>query len=788
MMNYKFDDNTILVVNSNIKNRVIEDVSNNNFLNIKFMSLDEMKNNFYFSYDVEALYYVMDKYKCKYDIASTYLSNLIYIDDDYEYNDSKLIFLSELKKELNSKKLLKYNKLFVRSLKNYSVVISDYSDLLESDQRLINDLEGYCNVSIYNDEKKEYIHKYVYEFNEIEDEVIFVANRICELIKNGVDINNIKICGINDEYNNYIKKYFKFFNININLNNSYLYATSIAKDFLDNFDSLDKAIKFIKDKYKFKSEGEIDIYNAIVSIINKYVWLDDVTLARELIIHDFKRKKINIKNYANSVEIINSLDEASDSDYIFLMSFNQGIIPNTYKDEDFLSDKLKHKLGIEDSNRLNEYTYNKWFLGIKSTKNIVITYKLHSLNGDYYLSNLNDDLNLEILHSDLDFKYSNLYNRIKLAEYIDTFVKYNLQDDNLGLLYNNYKDLNYMIYNNKYNKVDIDKVKKYLDNKLVLSYSAIDNYYHCAFRYYLSNILRLNIYEETFYTVLGNLFHYILSICFDSDINLEEEYYNFIDKQTYEFNSRELFFLDNLFSELVFIINTIKEQYEYCNLNNSLYEDRIVVDKSKNDMSIIFKGFVDKIMFDDEKGIAAIIDYKTGNPNLNLNNIIYGIDLQLPVYVYLTKKKFPNIRIVGFYLQKILHGQINRDSKKDYLDIKKDNLKLQGYSNSDEIILKEFDSEYQNSKVISGMRTNAKGIASKKILDDIQIDKLASITDDKIEEVINAIMDASFDINPKRIGMDNIGCKYCKFKDICFMNEADIINLEEYKNMEFLYE
>ena len=788
MMNYKFDDNTILVVNSNIKNKVIEEVRNNSFLNIKFMSLDEMKNNFYFSYDVEALYYVMDKYKCKYDIASTYLSNLIYIDDDYEYNDSKLIFLSELKKELNSKKLLKYNKLFVRSLKNYSVVIYDYGDLLESDQRLINDLEKYCNVSIYNEEKKEYIHKYVYEFNEIEDEVIFVANRICELIKNGVDINNIKICGINDEYNNYIKKYFKFFNININLNNSYLYATSIAKDFLDNFDSLDKAIKFIKDKYKFRSEGEIDIYNAIVSIINKYAWLDDVTLARELIIHDFKRKKINIKDYANRVDIINSLDEASDDDYVFLMSFNQGIIPNTYKDEDFLSDKLKYKLGIEDSNRLNEYTHNKWLVGIKSTKNIVITYKLHSLNGDYYLSNLNDDLNLEILHSDLDFKYSNLYNRIKLAEYIDTFVKYNLQDDNLGLLYNNYKDLNYMIYNNKYNKVDIDKVKKYLDNKLVLSYSAIDNYYHCAFRYYLSNILRLNIYEETFYTILGNLFHYILSICFDSDINLEEEYYNFIDKQTYEFNSRELFFLDNLFSELVFIINTIKEQYEYCSLNNSLYEDRIEVDKSKNDMSIIFKGFVDKIMFDDEKGIGAIIDYKTGNPNLNLNNIIYGIDLQLPVYVYLTKKKFPNIRIVGFYLQKILHGQINKDNKKDYLDIKKDNLKLQGYSNSDEVILKEFDSGYQNSKVISGMRTNAKGIASKKILDDIQIDKLASITDDKIEEVINAIMDASFDINPKRIGMDNIGCKYCKFKDICFMNEADIINLEEYKNMEFLYE
>ena len=44
--------------------------------------------------------------------------------------------------------------------------------------------------------------------------------------------------------------------------------------------------------------------------------------------------------------------------------------------------------------------------------------------------------------------------------------------------------------------------------------------------------------------------------------------------------------------------------------------------------------------FEDGK-IAAIVDYKTGNPELNIDNAIYGLDMQLPVYAYLIKKFEP---------------------------------------------------------------------------------------------------------------------------------------------------
>ena len=60
------------------------------------------------------------------------------------------------------------------------------------------------------------------------------------------------------------------------------------------------------------------------------------------------------------------------------------------------------------------------------------------------------------------------------------------------------------------------------------------------------------------------------------------------------------------------------------------------------------------------------------------------------------------------------------------------------------------------------------------------------LVDDKINNAIDNILEANFDINPKRIGNENIGCKYCEYKDICFVKEKNILNLIEHKDIDFL--
>lgn len=70
-------------------------------------------------------------------------------------------------------------------------------------------------------------------------------------------------------------------------------------------------------------------------------------------------------------------------------------------------------------------------------------------------------------------------------------------------------------------------------------------------------------------------------------------------------------------------------------------------------------GIIDRIMYkkDFDKTYVAIVDYKTGNPNISLDNAIYGIDSQLPIYLFLAKNsKLKNIEFIGFYLNKIIHN------------------------------------------------------------------------------------------------------------------------------------
>ena len=66
------------------------------------------------------------------------------------------------------------------------------------------------------------------------------------------------------------------------------------------------------------------------------------------------------------------------------------------------------------------------------------------------------------------------------------------------------------------------------------------------------------------------------------------------------------------------------------------------------------------------------------------------------------------------------------------------------------------------------------------------MDNLYKLVDKKIDEARDDILEANFEIDPKRIGFDNVSCLYCKYKDICYMNENNIKVLEEVKDLDFL--
>ena len=775
----KFKDNLVLIIPNNIKDNLIEKIrKENELLDITFITKNEFIKKVTFDYDNKSIYYLMNKYNIKYEVAKVYLDNIYYISDK-EYKSSKLNFLVSIKKELIDNNLLIIDKYYTKYLESKNICVYGFDYV---DKYFLSILNRFNNVEIISKEYHNYEIDTIYEASDIEVEIEYVANRICELLEKNIDINKIKLV-ISSEYNSYIDRIFKLYNIPININKTSIFNTYIGSYFIDNIETnINNTLSKIENMNS-------DIYNKIVNILNKYTWCENYLEVKEMFIYDLKNTYIT-NNLVNSVDIISLKDnDIKDDEYIFVLGFNQGSIPVIYKDEEYITDSICNEIDIENTKEKNIKEKEIILNNLKSIKNLVITYKLKSNTDTYYISNLYDEIGCKIEKVSVNnYKYSNRLNKIKLTKKLDSLVKYGIIEDDLGLLYNNY-NVSYKSFDNKYTKINKDNLHKFLNNKLLLSYSSLDNYNKCSFRYYLANILKISIYEETFMTNIGTIFHEVLSKMNNDNFNLDIEYENSLNNLNKEFTIKEKFFLNKLKDELSFIINTIRKQVSLSNLDNYLYEEKIYTNIEGN-IDITFMGIVDKIMYKEypENTIVAIIDYKTGNPNTNLTNVIYGLDMQLPIYLYLAKNtnKLKNVEIAGFYLQKILNNEIVKDYKNSYNKLKEDNLKLVGYSNSNTNILSEFDTTYDDSRMIKSLKTSSKGFyAYSKVIDNENIDKIVDIIENKIKENAKDIEEGNFNINPKKQKDDLIGCKFCKFNDICFRKEEDIVRIKEYKDLNF---
>ena len=767
------ENNTLLIVPNNLKKDVLKKIKK--LINFKIMSLDEFIKKYYFDYNKETIYYLMNKYNIKYEVANVYLNNLYYIEDK-KYNIDKLDKLVEIKNDLEDKNLLIKDNLFIKTINDKKIVVYGYDYIELKYKKLLDSL----NVD-YIDDETIYNNQLLYEFNNSDEEIDFLISKIVELKDNGISLNNIKI--VKNEYEEKIKEQLKLYNINI-IEKINLYGTNIIKIFLNNLTSdKEKTLDMVKSNIDLTNELNLKIYNKLINIINEYTFIDDITKAKDMLIYDFKNTNITKYNYKEYIEFIDLENNIIDkNNYVFLLGFNIGIYPNIIKDEEYITDNIRKYVELDNTNIINKKIKNVLIDRIRKTNNLILTYKIKE-DKEYYVSTLNEELKLNSIKNYKIPYYLDLANKIKLTKKLDTLSKYNYLEEDIDILYNNYKDIPYNTYDNKFTGIN----RK--EDKLLLSYSSMDNYYKCGFKYYIENVLKLNAYEEKFANVIGNLFHHILQIAFNDNFDFEYEYNKYLDELNKEFKNSELLFLDTLKEDLKQIIETINRQLKLISLDKTLYEEKIYVNKNVN---ITFMGIIDKLMYKetDDKTFVAIIDYKTGNPNLNLNNMIYGLDMQLPIYLYLaTNSKLKNVEVIGFYLQKILNKEINIDPKKSYIEQKEDNLKLQGYSIDNPEILELFDKTYQDSNLIKSLKMGNSGFyAYSKVLNKETIDKIINLVDKKIDEASFNILNNKFDINPKYINGKNVSCEFCKYKDICFKKNEDIVYLKEYKDLEFLKE
>lgn len=753
---------TLMVVSSENKNKLI--FNNSRLDSVKYISFGELRKRMMFSYDVKALYEVIKTEGLSVSNAKIILDNLYFLSD--EVKELKGIY-----DYLDSKGLIIRNVLAINSIKSSNVVLHG-KDFLDSEEEQLLSGVSYS----FLDVKKYSYTRQVYRCDTLEDEVRCLTINILELIRSGVSPSKIKIVNLDDDYRMCIEKIFPRYNIPSNIHvDTCLYSLPLIKMLFssdDLFMGLDKLSEMVK------SEEEKEIFEIVLGVFNKYASLPKDEVTYNIIMEELKNTKIKSKVINNAVSEGN-IDSIYDEDeYVFVVNFNQGVMPRIYKDEDYLSDKVKSKLGRVTSleKSMNEKKKVKYFF--EHNKNVVISYKKKSENGECYPSSFLEELDVEYFDYVNSFGGSNLDNKIILSRELDKYYKFGEVSESLIKLINSYRDLGYKGYDNRFSGISD---KSSINEKIILSSSSLDIINRCSFRYYLSHVLKVERYQNSFMRGVGNLIHLVLSRCNNDGFDLKNEWDNYIKENNIVSDAREKFFLCKLFRETEFIISEIKRQRNYSVLSDECYERKFYINPTNED-NVLFMGIIDKIMYNKDEKLMAVVDFKTGNTKMDLSLVKYGIGVQLPVYLYLLSEseEFKNYSLVGFYLQKIINSEIVREEGKSYLEQKSKKLYLQGYSLGEEDKLVKFDSSYEDSKVIKGLRKSSKGFYHySKVLSKEEMNDIKTKINNNIKMVISDIKECKFDINPKRVGLENVGCEFCQFKDICFRSERDIVNIDK---------
>lgn len=767
-----YQDNTLIVCPNSLKMQILlEQREQTTLYNLKFMTKEEFKNNYYFSYNEKTLFYLMKKYHYNLDVAKVYLKNLYVIDETKNYSNEKLNFLKNLKIELKQENLLIENPNFKKYLSTKKILTLNYYDLDKYEEEMLN-----TKVEI----PKCNLNTKVVECQTIEEEVNYVCLKILALLNKGIDINKIFLANISNDYYYILTKIFKYYNIPINLDTkNSIYSTTVVSNYLKTkeLNLLDKTKNTINRK--------------LINVLSSLSSLDDKTDEyNSLLIDKLKNTYLPIKKKKDAVNIKDIYNDIfQDDEYIFVLGFNQDVLPKMEKDISYINDDIKEEVSLYKTSYLNKRNKETLIFILSNIKNLYLSYKLSTPFSSFYKSSLISDLNLEIITPPEDtYTNSNIYNKLRLAEKLDLYHLYGEKQLGLEKLYSHYQ-IPYNTYSNKFTGINNDTYLTNLPYPLKLSYTSLNSYNECSFKYYIKYVLKLDKYEDTFQAFIGSLYHNILSLYLKTSFNFEEEYQKYIQKR--QLTLKERLLLIRIKKDLLHLIETLKKQQLITGYDNALYEKKIDISLDKN-VSVVFTGIIDKIMYYQkvEDTFFTIVDYKTGTIDTHIEPMKYGLNMQLPVYLYLIhySKVFSNPIFTGIYYQNILFQYPTWTDKKDKEEIYKDNLMLQGYSTTDTNILARFDSTYEKSEYIKSMSyTDEKGFGNyAKVMDNDTLYNLVNYTKNHISKKTDLILQSDFSINPKVYAGKNIACEFCQYKDLCYMRKTDQVYYDKVEDLTFL--
>ena len=274
------------------------------------------------------------------------------------------------------------------------------------------------------------------------------------------------------------------------------------------------------------------------------------------------------------------------------------------------------------------------------------------------------------------------------------------------------------------------------------SVSSLEMYRHCAFQYFLKNILKLYPPQDLFaINSIGSIVHGVLHQLF---IHQDQSKESVIEHTLAQYHTQ----LTPLFTQRENELNVLMKRLNetITNVWTQLDNDDSLMHQVDGEYVInaplgpfMMKAIVDRID-EDNQGYFSIIDYKSSNHTLSIDKICQGVQLQLITYAYLLDKQrisqLKDLKYLNFFLTNDKYNPYKLGAKKSSVQpLDEVNIPKYAYKG------------YINEK-----------ISRKSICND----DLLALVEPIYEKLYEQLTTLSFDINP-----DKDACTFCQFQCIC---------------------
>ena len=519
---------------------------------------------------------------------------------------------------------------------------------------------------------------------------------------------------------------------------------------------------------------------------------------------------------------------------VFIIGLNDGMFPSVNKNEGFFNDKdreiLKTK-GAELAKRTLEKLYDDNFNIYKafstSEEKLFLSYASSDLEGkslrpSILVNRVKKIFPKLVEASDVIERISDIVTEEstfeELLEKISEFRDGKEIDDIWFYLYNYYanspewkaklenslKALNYSIEPEKINK---DIIQKLYGDTLKTSVSRLEQYQSCPFSYYLKYGLNLSEREEFKIQAIdtGTFMHDVIDGFFDrlqeKNINVKEieaeEIGEIVDdiieeklglKKNYIFTSIPKYKVlasrlrKVVKKSIIYMVDSLKYSdfgvmgHEMEFKNGKEYP--AIELKLENGKKVEITGKIDRIDIakTPEGNYIRIIDYKSSAKDINLNEVVAGLQLQLLTYLDAVCN-IEDVMPAGVLYFNLIDPTVkvaNKIDEEKLQDEIRKQFKMKGLILADVNIVKKMDKtlEKGSSNIIPAYIDKDGNLANRSsTITRQQFENLQKYTNKIIKQISNAILEGDIKIKPYyKIKQGKTPCEYCKYKSICNFN------------------